>query len=91
MRKIVALATVAAVLGTASLAYAGSLGRACTSTPEAQWLSMDSLQQKVEEAGFKVQKAKLKNACGEFYVTGKAGERAELFVDPATGAIVARQ
>ena len=91
MRKIIALATVATVLGASSLAYAGSLGRPCTSAPEAKWLSMDALQRKVEEAGFKVQKAKLKNACGEFYATGKAGERAELFVDPATGAIVARQ
>ena len=91
MRKIIALATVATVLGTASLAYAGSLGRPCTNAPQNQWLSMDALQRKVEEAGFKVQKAKLKNACGEFYVTGKAGERAELFVDPTSGAIVARQ
>jgi len=91
MRKIIALTTVVAVLGTASLAYAGSLGRPCTSAPEGQWLSMDALQRKVEEAGFKVQKAKLKNACGEFYVTGKSGERAELFVDPTSGAIVARQ
>ena len=36
MRKIIALTTVAAVLGTVSLAYAGSLGRPCTSAPEGQ-------------------------------------------------------
>ena len=88
MRKIVALTTAAAILGTASFAYAGSLGRPCTSAPEAQWLSMDALQQKVEEAGFNVQKAKLKNACAEFYVTAKPGNRLELFVDPATGTII---
>jgi hypothetical protein len=91
MRKLVVLTASAAILGSVSLAYAGSLGRPCTSAPEANWLSIDALQRKVEEAGFNVKKAKLKNACAEFYVTGKAGDRAELFVDPATGAIVARQ
>lgn len=91
MRKIIVLTAAAAILATASLAYAGGLGRPCTSTPEARWLSLDALQRKVEEAGFKVQKAKLKNACAEFYVTGKSGDRAELFVDPATGTVVARQ
>lgn len=91
MRNLTILAVTAAVVGTTSLAQAGGLGRPCTAVPQAQWLSLDALQRKVEDAGYKVQKSKLKNACAEFYVTGKAGARAELFVDPATGSIVANQ
>ena len=87
MRKIAILVAAAAVVGTASFAQAGSLGRPCTDVPKDQWLPMDVLQKKVEDVGFKVQKAKLKNACAEFYVTAQ-DKRMELFVDPATGTIV---
>jgi hypothetical protein len=88
MRKIITLAVAAAVIGTTATAYAGSLGRPCTATPESQWLPMQELQAKVEALGYKVQKAKLKNACGELYTIDKTGNRVELFVDPATGQIV---
>ena len=88
MRKIIVLAVTAAILGTVTLAEAGSLGRPCTSAPQNQWLSIDALQSKVETLGYKVQKAKLKNACGELYTIDKNGNRVELFVDPTNGAIV---
>jgi hypothetical protein len=90
MRKLTALAAAAAVLGTVSLAEAGSLGRPCTTAPQSQWLALDALQGKVEALGYKVRKGKLKNACGEFYATDKAGARVELFVDPSNGTIVGR-
>ncbi len=90
MRKLIALAAAAAVLGTASLAEAGGLGRPCTTAPQSQWLALDALQVKVEALGYKVRKGKLKKACGEFYATDKAGARVELFVDPTNGAIVGR-
>ena len=56
--------------------------------PQSQWLSLDALQAKVEALGYKVQKAKLKAACGELYTIDKNGGRVELFVDPTSGAIV---
>jgi hypothetical protein len=94
MRKIArgpALATAAAALiGAVPLAEAGSLGRPCTSAPESQWLSMPALQSKLEAQGYKVQKAKLKKACGEFYTLDKTGAPVELFVDPTNGTIVGR-
>ena len=52
-----------------------------------QWLSLEALQSKVEALGYKVQKAKLKNACGELYTLDKNGNRVELFVDPTNGQI----
>ena len=85
--KALAFAAALALLGAAS-AQAGSLGRPCTSAPQSQWLSIDALQSKVEALGYKVQKAKLKNACGELYTIDKNGGRVELFVDPTSGAIV---
>ncbi len=88
MRKITAFAVAAAVLGTAVAAQAGSLGRPCTATPENQWLSVEALQAKIEAQGYKVQKAKLKKACGEFYTIDKDGKQVELFLDPTNGQIV---
>ena len=90
MRKILILTAAVAVLGSATTAQAGSLGRPCTTAPENQWLPMQQLQAKVEAMGYKVQKGKLKNACGELYTLDKDGNRVELFVDPTNGQIIGR-
>lgn len=90
MRKMTLLAIAAGILGIATAAEAGSLGRPCTSAPQSQWLSMQALQAKVEALGYKVQKAKLKAACGEIYTIDKTGNRVELFVDPTNGEIVGK-
>jgi len=85
--KIAVFATALAILGVASSAQAGTLGKPCTAAPQNQWLSLETLQSKVEALGYKVQKAKLKNACGELYALDKNGSRVELFVDPTSGQI----
>ena len=90
MRKILILTASAAVLGSAATAHACSLGKACTTAPENQWLPLQQLQAKVEAMGYKVQKGKLKNACGELYTLDKDGNRVELFVDPTNGQIIGR-
>jgi hypothetical protein len=91
MRKLAILAAALAALGTVAAAQAGTLGRPCTSAPEAQWLSLDALKAKAEAAGYRVQKAKLKAACGEIYALDRSGARVELFVDPTSGQIIATQ
>lgn len=88
MRKIALFIATAGVLGTATVAQAGSLGRPCTAAPQSQWLTIQALEAKVEALGYKVQKSKLKAACGEIYTINKAGARVELFVDPTNGNIV---
>ncbi len=90
MHKIALFMTAAGMLGVATVAQAGSLGRPCTSAPESQWLSLQALQAKVEALGYKVRKVKLKSACGEFYTIDKTGARVELFVDPTNGEIVGK-
>jgi hypothetical protein len=89
MRKItVFTATAAALLAAAATSHAGSLGRPCTAAPQTDWLPLEQLQAKIEAQGYKVQKAKLKNACGELYTIDKSGSRVELFIDPTNGRIV---
>ncbi|MFN3657874.1 MAG: PepSY domain-containing protein [Pseudolabrys sp.] len=90
MRKIAVLTIAAVLVGSAVAAQAGSLGRPCTNAPESQWLPMQTLQAKVEALGYKVQKAKLKKACGELYTVDKSGAQVELFVDPTNGEIVGK-
>ena len=86
----IAIVTAALVgLAGVSTAQANSLGRPCTSAPETQWLSLDALKAKAEAQGYKVQKAKLKAACGEIYALDRGGVRVELFLDPTSGQIVA--
>jgi hypothetical protein len=90
MIKIAIIATALVGLGAISAAQASSLGRPCTAAPQSQWLSLDALKAKAESQGYKVQKAKLKAACGEIYVLDPNGARVELFVDPTSGDIVAK-
>lgn len=92
MRKIVPLAFAAAVaLGAVTAAQATTLGRPCTTAPQSEWLSLDTLRGKVEALGYKVQKAKIAAACGEIYARDKNGGRVELFVNPTNGEIVAQR
>ncbi len=90
MRKLTAFAAVAAILATASIAPASSLGRPCTTAGQDKWLTIEALQSKVEALGYTVRNGKLKNACGEFYATDKSGARVELFVDPTNGDVVGK-
>ena len=92
MHKIAIIAAAALVSMSAfSIAQAESLGRPCTTVPESQWLPLEALKAKAEAQGYKVQKAKLKAACGEIYAFDKNGARKELFVDPTSGQIIAVQ
>lgn len=93
MRKLTVLALITAAASAVVIAdaRAGSFDRPCTAAPQSQWMSMDALQAKVQELGYKVQKAKLKNACGEIYALDKNGGRVELFVDPTNGQIIGQQ
>lgn len=75
-------------LAAMSAAQAGSFDRPCTTAPQSGWLSLETLKARVEALGYTVQKAKIKNSCGEIYVRDKNGARIELFVDPTSGKIV---
>jgi Peptidase propeptide and YPEB domain len=89
LAKVSAFAAAIMLIG-AGPGHAGSLGRPCTAAPQNQWLSMETLQSKLEAKGYTIRGAKLKNACGEVYATDAQGTRIELFLDPTSGEIVGR-
>ena len=89
MRKLIVLASLAALAGGVGVAQAESLGRPCTDKPAQDYLSLDALKSKVTDQGYQIRDAEIKKACGEFYVIDKAGKKGELFVDPTSGVIVA--
>jgi hypothetical protein len=89
MRNVL-LAT--AILGLAAVPVAASaegLGRPCTDKPKSEYLSLETLKAKLTEQGYQVRRGEISKACGEFYVLDKNGKKAEIFVDPTTGKIVA--
>ncbi len=88
MHKLMIAIGFLGLAGTASAVYAGSLGRPCTDKPPSAYLSLDALKGKLAEQGYEIRSGKIKNACAEFYVLDKAGQRAELFLDPTSGAVV---
>lgn len=90
MRKIILLTTATALIAGVTAAKADSWGKPCTAAPESQWLSLSALQAKLEDQGYKVQKGKLKKACGEFYTIDKTGAHTEMFVDPTNGTIIGK-
>jgi hypothetical protein len=91
MRRTIAIAATAAVLviGVTGV-QAGSLGRPCTTAAESQYLPAAQLQAKVEALGYKVERVKIAKACGEIYAFDKTGAKVEIFVDPTSGVIIAK-
>jgi hypothetical protein len=88
MMKVSIFAIAVAMLGLATPAQAGTWGQPCTSAPQNKWLSLTALEKRVAAQGYKVQKSKMKDTCGEIYTLDKDGKRVELFVDPTNGKIV---
>ena len=67
---------------------ASSLGRACTTAPEGQYLPKSELQAKTEARDYRVQRVKLEKDCAEVYVLDAGGSRVELFPDSTTGSVI---
>ncbi|WP_262266485.1 PepSY domain-containing protein [Microvirga yunnanensis] len=91
MRYTTIALAAAAIMAGAVTAQASSLGRPCTTAPQSQWLSVEALKAKAEAQGYKVQKAKIAKSCGEIYALDRNNARTELFVDPTSGEIVAKE
>jgi len=91
MRTLIMITAALATVGAVSTAQASSLGRPCTTAPQSQWLPLDALKAKAEAQGYKVQKAKIAKACGEIYALDPNNARTELFVDPTSGEIIAKE
>ena len=90
MQKILIALLAAAPLALAALPAAAEeseSGAACTSEPQAKWMSEDAAKAKAGEAGYDVRDIKVENGCFEIYAM-KAGERVQLVMNPVDGSIV---
>lgn len=61
--------------------------RSCTSAPESNWQPIAAAEQAVEKLGYVVTRSSVKRGCYEVHAT-KGDQRYELYVDPATTAVV---
>ncbi|SON56240.1 hypothetical protein HDIA_2699 [Hartmannibacter diazotrophicus] len=81
----------AAVLAATVLLPTGALAaeRSCTDEGRDKWMSADAIKAKAEAAGYKnIRQVKVEGSCYEIYGFDAKGERAEINVNPVTGAIV---
>jgi hypothetical protein len=62
----------------------------CTKEPESKWLSEAAMKQKIAEMGYRNIKVfkKTTTGCYEIYGYTSDGQKAEVYFDPVTAAIV---
>ena len=63
----------------------------CTARPDAEWLTVEQLTQKLKDQGYTVRKVERSHRCYEVKATDAKGVGVELYVDPATAEIVNRE
>lgn len=63
----------------------------CAARPDAEWLSVEQLTQKLKEQGYTVREVERSHGCYEVEATDAKGGRVEIYVDPATAEIVRRK
>lgn len=87
MRAFIAAALLAA--GVAVPAWAAAPAPACTTAPTSQWLPLDRLEASVAAQGYVIDRARIRNGCGEIAAYPLAtGAFEHLVVDPATGRVL---
>ncbi len=88
--KTLQLAALAAIaIGAMSCsALASTYSGSCTNVPKSQWLPTAKVQPQYAQLGYTVRRVKSAGTCYEVYAVDKTGKKVELFVNPATGALV---
>jgi len=56
--------------------------------PKSSWMSVNSIKAKVTKMGYKVRKIEIDDGCYEAYAIDSKGLRMEIYLNPATAAIV---
>jgi hypothetical protein len=60
----------------------------CGDTPRDQWMSEASIKAKAAELGYDVRRVKEEDGCYEVRGFDKNGAKVEIYMNPATGAVV---
>lgn len=90
MKKIVIALAALAPLALAALPAAAEeseSGKACTTEPQAKWMSEDAARAKAVADGYDVRDIKVENGCFEIYAM-KDQKRVEALMNPVDGSIV---
>lgn len=86
MMRTTALLLAAAALLPASAALASPN---CTDEPQSKWMSEEAMRTRVTEMGYeRIRSLETTGSCYEIYGYTRAGERAEVYFNPVTGAVV---
>jgi hypothetical protein len=80
-----ALLVLTATLLLPSLAWAAAR---CDKHPKGEWMPQAEAKAKIEAQGYKVSKFKVDGDCYEIYGTDKDGNKAEVYFDTKTLAVV---
>jgi hypothetical protein len=83
--RMTTLAVITAATLPATAAFA-SEDKGCIKAKE-QWLSIGEIEAKLKDQGYQVSEIEIESGCAEAKVRDKDGKTAELYLDPATGAI----
>jgi len=86
--KSVKIVLALSLLGVAAGASASTYNGECTTRPQSEWKSTSDISARFTAQGYTVRKVKSKGSCYEVYAVDKNGEKVELFVNPATAAVV---
>lgn len=82
MKLLFALSVTAALMSVASPASA--TGKMRCDAPQASWKSIDALQAKLKNDGWKLRKAKVDGGCYEVYGTDPEGRSVEAYFHPVS-------
>jgi hypothetical protein len=84
-----ALTAVTVLALAPTLAKADGANVTCTAEPKAKWMTHQAITEKAEAAGYHdVKKVKVEGTCYEVYARTKENKKAEVVMDPMTGAVV---
>lgn len=75
----------------AVMANAAFAGPTCD-VPKEQWMKESDFRARVQEQGFEIKTFKVsKGQCYEIYGFDKAGQKVEIYFNPATAAVIERK
>ncbi|MBB3858816.1 hypothetical protein GGQ88_000056 [Novosphingobium hassiacum] len=80
------LVLTASALSVSTMAVAAPV---CTKVPQAKWLTPAQMKARIAKMGYRTIKVfQVSGSCYEIYALTKDGKRAEVYFNPATGAVV---
>jgi len=90
---ILAALAATSLVGFANLALADNEDLKCTQAQESSWMSQDATKDLLMKQGFKeVRDIEVTDGrCYEVYAVDAKGEKVELYLDPTSGNVVAKE